>query len=554
MVNEVSPSDVTYVRSGASPSNDIAKLGIAGITIPVTGAVTVSVRARSAPAPVAGGPLVFEEVATNLTALIAAWKVESDALGKPWWPSEIAAGDFTGSGRPDLVVSHHASNGAGSRVFRNTGLVGGVPQFTADAVALAGSWYDMNTEGAAHVVDYNGDGSPDILAIGNAGSVLALNNGSGAFTITSKPTLSMVQMHAGDATGDGRIDLTGVLTRQAGTFRNYVNNGNGTYTSTTTAPVGEWIPLTAAMTLPAMAGLLSGRCRKANFGPVLGELIFVNFGEGAYGGTQYTFVIRDTGSDVWEDVTAAVGIPSVSVLAGIYDFNRDGLLDVLMTDAVESGIYRNSGTGTFVRQVDELATNLSLVVRGSTTLDSIHDFDEDGKPELVIVTARFGYDSAIYRETTSGYVKDFSFASKHPGQIVVTDLDEDGRLDLAVLWLRSGYPAEATVFLNQTTAAGNWINLRLTGPAVNRVAIDALIEVYTAGYIGNANYRIAYLKNNTPGSAACLAITGIGHSHGGKLPIHLGLGTAATVDIRVTHTDGSVVDAHDVTTNQTIAM
>jgi hypothetical protein len=50
-----------------------------------------------------------------------------------------------------------------------------------------------------------------------------------------------------------------------------------------------------------------------------------------------------------------------------------------------------------------------------------------------------------------------------------------------------------------------------------------------------------------------LSVCGIGHSHGGNLPVHLGLGKAGTVDLRVTFPGGKVVELRGVKTDQTVS-
>ena len=112
------------------------------------------------------------------------------------------------------------------------------------------------------------------------------------------------------------------------------------------------------------------------------------------------------------------------------------------------------------------------------------------------------------------------------------------------------------VYRNLTTPVGHWLNVRLTGPEVNAVAIDAVVDVYVAGHVGEAGYRLASVKNNSPGHNTHFSVTGIGHSQGGNLPIHVGLGAVpgspALVDVRVTCPGGYSGDTLSVATNQTI--
>jgi hypothetical protein len=497
-------------------------------------------------------PLVFEDVTdqTNLAALFAAWKAESDGLGKTWWPVALAAGDFTGSGRPDLVLSQHSN--AGARILTHAGNDGnGIPQFAdyTTARTLSGSFYSMGSEGSHYICDLNGDGYPDILSINNSGSGMALNDGTGQFAVTFNAQLKMSQLHLLDTTGTGRMDLVGFFP----SFHNYTNDGDGTYTTTHDATNGEWMPFSETMRLSGMEGLLYPVCREVVMGGTIGTVVFVTFGD-ANGNTQLkSFAIQYT-DGAWVDVSTALGLPQNSHVAGVFDFNNDGLPDLLLTDCATGGIYLNTGSA-LARQVDALSNDIAavsgMVYRHSATYDGLADFDEDGLPEVLLMHARYGWDSRLYQNVNGLFnVRALEFyPPAYAFQFVVCDVDGDGHLDVVAM-TTSG----PRLYLNRTTPNGNWINVRVVGPAVNLVGIDAVVDVYTAGYLDNAAYLLASTRNNTAGSPPHLAITGIGHSHGGNLPIHVGLGTAASVDVRVTFPGGATVAALAQATDQTITL
>ncbi len=68
------------------------------------------------------------------------------------------------------------------------------------------------------------------------------------------------------------------------------------------------------------------------------------------------------------------------------DLDADGSLDVVMTAGQASGVYLNDGRGRFARVDDALAQALSSRSNWQTTVDSLADFDEDGRPEMLVVT------------------------------------------------------------------------------------------------------------------------------------------------------------------------
>ena len=181
----------------------------------------------------------------------------------------------------------------------------------------------------------------------------------------------------------------------------------------------------------------------------------------------------------------------------------------------------------------------------ATTLDSMADFDEDGQPEMLIVNFRYGRQSGLYRNVGGSWVRAKDLLGAW--QFVVTDMNGDGRLDIL-----AGTNAGPKVFLNRTPAAGSFINIRLKGPPENLVGLDAVVEAYRPGGLGQAARLITRVRNNTEGIPAHLSVCGIGHSYGGNLPVHLGLGKADAVDLRVTFPGGKVVELKDVRTNQAV--
>lgn len=516
----------------------------------------------TAPAAGAQPAFRFEEVTdqTGLPQLMKAWKDEQEALqekahpGKRdsgwWWPTAISAGDFTGSGRPDIVFSHHSS--PGTRVFVNVASEKGRLLFEDQTKArtLSGSFALMAADGSTSVFDVNGDGFPDVTAFSDESAAwAALNDGAGRFNVQKVP-FKFSQGLLADGDGDGRIDVLGLLPR----FTLMLNKGEGRYEAARSAPGSRFLELTPEMIVPGM-GTPDARgnvspgwyiASRVDLGGQGGKAILATFGSGY--GAQRIFALKPSAAGAYVDVTASLGLPAEGRVSGVYDFNNDGLADVLVTATTQSGVYLNDGQGRFRRSVDGLASDLSTRPDPATTLDSLADFDEDGRPELLVVTFRFGRQSGLYRDAGGGRFERVAGLELPAWQFVVCDVDGDGRLDIL-----AGTNAGPRVFLNRTPAAGNFINVRLTGPPENLVGLDAVVEAYRPGGLGQPARLIARVRNNTDGIPAHLSVCGIGHSHGGNLPVHLGLGRADIVDLRVTFPGGRIVDLKNVKTNQTVS-
>jgi hypothetical protein len=140
---------------------------------------------------------------------------------RPYDYGAIAVGDLTGDGMPDVVLSEHlkgmiALQGKGGGQFEDAS--GGLPfqersdtpVFSSQAIVLA---------------DCNGDGKPDILALGEgprlptaAKADYAMSTGIASFTrqadgtwsrkeAPASPTVFGSALASGDIDGDGKVDL-----------------------------------------------------------------------------------------------------------------------------------------------------------------------------------------------------------------------------------------------------------------------------------------------------------------------------------------------------------
>ncbi|MDB5872220.1 MAG: hypothetical protein JWQ07_1662 [Ramlibacter sp.] len=144
--------------------------------------------------------------------------------------------DLNGDGLRDLVVS--ATNGGERSQFYQVPYLqflvnhgGGnfsdetQPRFAQDPADHAGYWYKF-----VEVVDFNGDGADDILAVtdGSTHSAdLLLNDGAGHFTV-ARTFAGYTSMHAMDVDGDGIPELVGATDSSLTVYSNDIFTGNAT--------------------------------------------------------------------------------------------------------------------------------------------------------------------------------------------------------------------------------------------------------------------------------------------------------------------------------------
>lgn len=153
----------------------------------------------------------------------------------------LAVADLNGDGISDLVVGYTTTNSSGVYTYITQVYLGkGDGTFNAGANLPVSQEYTYAVSG-----DFNADGKPDLAMVSNFGSpVVLLGNGDGTFSKVSGGFSTNIddfnQIALGDMNGDGKLDMV-VTNGNSYSYSGYVNtqnpdfdvllgNGDGTFT------------------------------------------------------------------------------------------------------------------------------------------------------------------------------------------------------------------------------------------------------------------------------------------------------------------------------------
>ncbi|HTX42069.1 MAG TPA: FG-GAP-like repeat-containing protein [Acidobacteriaceae bacterium] len=409
----------------------------------------------------------------------------------------VCAGDLFGTGRQDLIAM-----GAGAHpiaVWRNLG--------NGSFESVPGSETGLTASGAGiacAVGDFDNDGKPD-LAVALAGRVILYHNlGGGKFEdVTAKVGIKPVNDPAGltfvDFDHDGDLDLfvTGKAVGGSGSNVMWRNNGNSTFTDVT-AETG-------------LAG--EGNTEQAELSDINNDraVDLVVTGEGA---APTVYLNQREGAFKAMPLYTDTNLPPTRGVV-VFDFNKDGLMDVAVTHAGAPGLtlWRNVDGKRFER----VPLPLPAGVTGGWGVTPI-DVDNDGWIDLAAVLEVGGRTELhVFRNLGPRGWEDVSsklgldrIVLHDARSVIAADVDGDGAPDLIVT--EEGGPA--MVLRNVGGNAHHALRLTLTGLADNKSAIGTKVEVLADGQ---------WQKFEVAG--------GSGYLSQSSTEIEAGLGTADHVDV-----------------------
>jgi hypothetical protein len=340
-----------------------------------------------------------------------------------------ATGDFRGIGRQDIVMSGFDGQNTGiERILFDNG----------DGTFTTGPTISLGRPvipGSVVVGDFTGNGNLDIVVSAGFGKIeVILGNGDGTFqapitAFTTDSNNSLGSLVVGDFNHDGRLDIALRLTVTTGQQPSFVTilegNGDGTFTQTATISVGNF----------AFGGALAAADLRGT-----GNLDLITVSNPA-SGIQDVKVLFSNGNGTFQNpVTIFTGDRAVGLAVG--NFVGNGRNDILVTKFDGTvNVLANNGNGTF---------QSPIVSQFGPFLGSpkVADLFGDGKLSLVSTAAGV---VSVFRGNGDGTfqapVDYLAGAGVHVP--LVADLNGDGKPDLII---GNSLTQDASILLNTSAA------------------------------------------------------------------------------------------------------
>lgn len=439
---------------------------------------------------------------------------ENSSYGVGTLGGGISFFDFNADGWDDITVS--SEFGEPIRFFQNN-------QGSFAQINLNFSDQLAETK-TVQWVDFDNDGDYDLFSVSNTHAYrLYENDGNMQFSdISPAAGLAVPDYDAwggswGDYNNDGWLDLfisSRDLNNSAIHNRLYRNNGDQTFTDVTVSvgiSTNDYTTFCSVFFDYNNDGLQD--IYMANDRPWNLNILYENNGDGTF-------------TDVSAASGANVGVSAMSNTIG--DYNRDGWLDIYITNTPEGNVFlKNNGDGTFTDVAQTNGTFMESYAWGAVFIDAENDADLDLYVSSLFTDAQSQYlTSAFYENngsgmytipTNAGFENDVgrSYAN------AMGDITNDGYPDMCVLNFQ---PDDIYLWHNLSPQTNNWIKIKLQGEVSNRQGIGSWLEISVNGQ-KQYNYTLCgegYIAQNS------------GYEF-------FGIGSATTIDyIKVTWLSGIV--------------
>lgn len=347
-------------------------------------------------------------------------------------------------------------------------------------------------------VDYNNDGLKDLYVVRfDNYNQLFKNQGSlNLVEVTASAGLPLITKRCfgatfGDVNRDGWLDLYYVERRTSGEsaqnqMRLFMNNADGTFTD-------ESFERNAADQgrLPFCSAFFDFDNDKWPDIYIANDKL-----------TQNTFLQSNQGTYIDRSSELDINFPMNAMCVALGDVDKNGFMDVYVTNTEEGSILLRNNQG---ESFDQVAQPFGVSFEeGIGWGANFVDADNDGWVDLYVSGMIEGADevsSAFYRnlegelfdEPGGGFLGDTVSSYNN----AIGDYNNDGYADIAVInWM----PHKSHLWKNQSTQNNNWIKVNLEGVFSNRDGIGASVCVYSNGLAANCQFTtcgIGFLAQNS---------------------------------------------------------
>lgn len=257
----------------------------------------------------------------------------------------LASGDFNGDGKPDLASVNYMSNIVAVLIGNGNGTFAAPVNYTAGERTYGVAVADFNSDGKADLVVANNDPTADSVSV-------LFGNGNGTFGAAANYPAGRGprDISTSDLNGDGKPDIIvgnfGSSTDNNASLSVLLNNGNGTFPTTTDYPTSNG---SFAGTFAGIAVDLDGDNKP--------DLVSANNNGNTIG------VRMGNGNGTFGAQTAfAAGAGPRSLVSG--DFNHDGKMDIAVAQGnTTQGV---GGLGVFLNTTTPTVTNTAPVINSVT--------------------------------------------------------------------------------------------------------------------------------------------------------------------------------------------